>query len=164
MVGDVGKLNPKTNGQKETVMKALAALPAYTHQWQTFDGTIDIERVYIHKGVRIIKNTWREQPPAEVLTAVKLHSVQNRKGWYYSNPKYFLEATPGVPLAYFMKQVRRAQKLWNQMLARHLGSTQRKRQAKKAKPLERRLKFTGILQIDGRQPGPKEWPDVLVPC
>lgn len=140
------------------IMTAPLNLPSYVNDWRTSDGPLTIEKVYIHKGVLIVKNYIRGDK-IEELTAVKVKSVAGKEGLFYANPRYFIQALPGTSSAYFLKQARRAQKLWNSNLAKWLGSSQRKRQIKKEIPYLRILKFTGVLQLNGSYPGPKTWPD-----
>jgi hypothetical protein len=92
-------------------------------------------------------------------TADRISALPPDASRVYLNPGYTVECPADAPLDQFIRQARRAQVIWNMLLARQFGSGTRKRLIKKADSRTRQLVFTGVLYLDGRPVDPKGWPD-----
>jgi len=77
------------------------------------------------------------------------------KGSFYLNPRFTVVSPEPIPE--FFRRVRKCQAAWCRTMSQVLGSSNRRRAAKRVGPIERQLVFTGILIVDGNHVDPREW-------
>jgi hypothetical protein len=88
-------------------------------------------------------------------TGEALLRVLGNPGCFYMNPRFLVSAD--LPTPEFFRAARRAQRQWCRTMSQSLGSSLRRRRAKELEPIERMLRHTGVLLINGVPICPKHW-------
>ena len=90
-------------------------------------------------------------------TGARVLEIGGRKlmGSFYLCPRFTVSC--GKPTPAFFRKARRCQAAWCRTMSQVLGSSNRRRAAKRVSPIERQMLFTGILVIDGNHVDPREW-------
>jgi len=90
-------------------------------------------------------------------TAARVLEIGRRRlmGCFYLCPMFTVSCANPTPA--FFRKARRCQASWCRIMSQVLGSSNRRRAAKRASPVERQLVFTGILIVNGNHIDPREW-------
>lgn len=90
-------------------------------------------------------------------TGTRVLEIGGRKlmGCFYLCPRFTVSCAKPTPA--FFRKARRCQAAWCRTMSQVLGSSSRRRAAKRASPIERQLAFTGILIVNGNYIDPREW-------
>jgi hypothetical protein len=90
-------------------------------------------------------------------TGARVLEIGRRKlmGCFYFNPQFTVSCSE--PSVAFFRKARKCQAAWCRTVSQVLGSSNRRRAAKRVGPIERQLVFTGVLVIDGSHVDPREW-------
>jgi hypothetical protein len=94
---------------------------------------------------------------AETTDVRRLQILQKHQpGSWYLNPRYTVHAHQPSPE--FLRKARKCQADWFRMMDDSLGSTNRRRAQKRTRnQQERRLAYSGILIVDGKELDPHAW-------
>jgi hypothetical protein len=109
---------------------------------------MDVLKTYQVKSVKVLKHQVDMEDPAKQ-SAMRIAEYMKKPGQFYINPEYTLIAGPQTTYEELCEVAQQKLVAWNQRLSRILGSSARKKLIKKANELDRRLKFTGVLVLDG---------------
>jgi len=90
-------------------------------------------------------------------TGARVLEIGGRKlmGCFYLCPMFTISCSQPTPS--FFRKARRCQAAWCRTMSQVLGSSNRRRAARRANPIERQLLFTGILIVNGNHIDPREW-------